>query len=198
MTAKTETIETTETVEKAGCDICHGHLYCCPGCSGFAGTYPDLFMGCGVSIRCPKCFGYDKALKDKKFMEKNYNNDKARQKYYEKFNGKRPENHKSQEEEKRQPHQDVVRIANEFNSLCREGGKNVPFQMTGFQMLIVMVDTFNRETNNAFSLKLTSNIPDSLSLIPSNSSILSTSQNPYNLLPQNPQKSSEQLMPQIP
>jgi hypothetical protein len=55
------------------CDLCKGKLIVCPGCT--RGKIDDeLFMGCGVHIRCPSCFGFDIALEDKKFMEEHYEN----------------------------------------------------------------------------------------------------------------------------
>jgi hypothetical protein len=53
------------------CILCGDDRVICPGCTG-GHLGSDLFMGCGVYIRCPRCVGYGKALKDKEFMKSIY------------------------------------------------------------------------------------------------------------------------------
>lgn len=53
------------------CYLCSDKRVLCPGCT--QGKIPsNLFMGCGVLIRCPECVGYDKAMEDKIFMKRTY------------------------------------------------------------------------------------------------------------------------------
>jgi late competence protein required for DNA uptake (superfamily II DNA/RNA helicase) len=53
------------------CRVCANGRVVCPGCTH--GEIPrELFMGCGVTIRCPLCFNMDKARQDKIFMELHY------------------------------------------------------------------------------------------------------------------------------
>lgn len=47
--------------------------FVCPGCTG--GRIGDLRMGCGVSIRCPVCMGYDEAERDRDFYKQYYCDD---------------------------------------------------------------------------------------------------------------------------
>lgn len=67
------------------CYLCGGNGTVCPGCTGGKIQKIDsrLFMGCGVEIRCPVCFGIDVAYIDKLFMKKYYNDVMMISAYYD-------------------------------------------------------------------------------------------------------------------
>lgn len=59
------------------CYLCDEARVLCPGCTrGFIQyRHEELFMGCGVLIRCPLCVGYGGALRDVEVLKANYLNE---------------------------------------------------------------------------------------------------------------------------
>jgi hypothetical protein len=58
------------------CDLCNNSRMLCPGCTNgkLQKEFPELFMGCGVLIRCPECVDYNGALEDKELFNSLYHN----------------------------------------------------------------------------------------------------------------------------
>jgi hypothetical protein len=54
------------------CELCLDSYTVCPGCTG-GKIDQDLFMSCGLEIRCPICIGYDEAFEDAEIFKKYYN-----------------------------------------------------------------------------------------------------------------------------
>jgi len=57
------------------CPLCSTSRTICPGCTrGLIGEvgHEDLFMGCGVELRCPLCVGEEEAYADKDFWRAHY------------------------------------------------------------------------------------------------------------------------------